>query len=111
MFGLRDDVERVSRDQHNRQQTDFRIFLHHGKDQDRKQRENRSARRQPVNTINQIESVCDANDPQGLAQTRQLIIRANVFDPNGNPVPAPGSLALLLAAGIAGLIARRRRGC
>ena len=51
----------------------------------------------------------NASDPQGLAQTRRLIIRANVIDPNGNPVPEPGSLALMLAAAVAGLVAKRRR--
>jgi hypothetical protein len=51
----------------------------------------------------------NASDPEGLAQQRRLIIRANVVDPNGQPVPEPGSLALLLAAAVAGLIVRRRR--
>ena len=51
----------------------------------------------------------NASDPLGLAQTRRLIIRANVIDPNGNPVPEPGSLALMLAAAVAGLVAKRRR--
>ncbi len=51
----------------------------------------------------------NASDPLGLAQTRQLTIRANVI--NGVPpgtVPEPGTLALLLGAAAAGLLARRR---
>ena len=51
----------------------------------------------------------NASDPVGLAQTRRLIIRANVVDPNANPVPEPGSLALILAAALGALVARRRR--
>ena len=49
------------------------------------------------------------NRREDLAQTRNLIIRANVIDTNGNPVPEPGMLALLLAAAVAGAIARWRR--
>ncbi|WP_144290049.1 choice-of-anchor D domain-containing protein [Ideonella sp. A 288] len=52
----------------------------------------------------------NASDRNGLAQHRRLIIRANVFDPNGGgTVPEPGSLALLLVAGVAALVARRQR--
>ena len=51
----------------------------------------------------------NASDPVGLAQTRRLIIRANVVDPDANPVPEPGSLALILAAALGALVARRRR--
>ena len=51
----------------------------------------------------------NASDAVGRPQTRNLIIRANVIDPDGNPVPEPGMLALLLAAAVAGVIARRRR--
>ena len=51
----------------------------------------------------------NASDAQGLAQTRTLIIRANVFNPDGNPVPEPGSLALMLAAAVAAALVRRRR--
>ena len=50
----------------------------------------------------------NASDQNGLAQSRHLLIRANVIDPNGNPIPEPGSLALILAAAVAGAIARRR---
>ena len=50
----------------------------------------------------------NASDPTGLAQQRHLIIRANVIDPNGLPLPEPGSMALLLAAAVASAIARRR---
>ena len=52
--------------------------------------------------------VTNASDPTGLAQQRHLIIRANVIDPNGLPLPEPGSMALLLAAAVASAIARRR---
>jgi len=51
----------------------------------------------------------NASDPLGLAQTRQLTIRANVI--NGVPpgtVPEPGTLALLLGAAAAAGLARRR---
>ncbi len=43
-----------------------------------------------------------------LAQSRRLTILANVID-GGGTVPEPGSLALLLAAAVAGAIARRRQ--
>ena len=51
----------------------------------------------------------NASDPLGLAQTRQLTIRANVINrvPPGT-VPEPGTLALLLGAAAAGLLARRK---
>ena len=49
----------------------------------------------------------NASDPLGIAQTRTLLLRANVIDPTA--VPEPGTLALLLAAGGAGWLARRRR--
>jgi len=51
----------------------------------------------------------NASDSTGLAQTRNLAIRANVVGaaPPGT-VPEPGTLALLLAAAGAGLLARRR---
>ena len=52
----------------------------------------------------------NASDPNGLAQVRRLIIRANVITDNGGTVPEPGSLMLVLAAAVAALIARRRRG-
>ncbi len=44
-----------------------------------------------------------------LAQSRKLTILANVIADGGGTVPEPGSLALLLAAAVAGAIARRRR--
>ena len=50
----------------------------------------------------------NASDPLGLAQSRQLTIRANVI--NGVPpgtVPEPGTLALLLGAAAAAGLARR----
>ena len=51
----------------------------------------------------------NASDPTGLAQQRQLLIRANVVaGGGGGTVPEPGTLALLLAAAGAALIARRR---
>ena len=51
----------------------------------------------------------NASDPLGLAQTRQLTIRANVINsvPPGT-VPEPGTLALLLGAAAAAGLARRR---
>ena len=51
----------------------------------------------------------NASDPLGLAQTRQLTIRANVIRgvPPGT-VPEPGTLALLLGAAAAAGLARRR---
>ncbi len=49
------------------------------------------------------------SDPTGLAQMRSLTIQASVFDPNGGTVPEPGTLALLLAATLALLRARRGR--
>lgn len=49
----------------------------------------------------------NASDPVGLAQQRQLIIRANVISAGtGGNVPEPGSLALLLAAAAAGWATR-----
>ena len=49
----------------------------------------------------------NASDTVGLAQQRQLIIRANVISGGtGGNVPEPGSLALLLAAAAAGWAAR-----
>jgi len=51
----------------------------------------------------------NASDPTGLAQTRNLTIRANVVGTlPPSPVPEPGTLALLLAAAGVGLLARRR---
>ena len=50
----------------------------------------------------------NASDPSGVAQTRRLIIRANVFNAT-NDVPEPGTLALLLVAAAAAVMARRRR--
>ena len=49
----------------------------------------------------------NASDPAGIAQGRHLVIRARVVD--GTAVPEPGTLALLVMAAAAGLIARRRR--
>jgi hypothetical protein len=51
----------------------------------------------------------NAADPSGIAQSRRLLIRANVIDGN-NTVPEPGSLALVLAAAVIGAALRRRRG-
>ena len=51
----------------------------------------------------------NASDPNGIAQHRRLIIRANVIDPNGNPIPEPGSLGLLLIAAVGLAVARRQR--
>ena len=51
----------------------------------------------------------NASDPTGLAQSRQLLIRANVIqNGGGGNVPEPGTLWLLLGAAAAGLLARRR---
>jgi hypothetical protein len=50
----------------------------------------------------------NAADPTGLAQARQLLIRANVVQ-GGSNVPEPGTFALLAAAAAAGLVAGRRR--
>jgi hypothetical protein len=51
----------------------------------------------------------NASDSSGLAQTRRLTIRANVIDGGGGgTVPVPGTLPLLLAAGAAAWLTRRR---
>jgi hypothetical protein len=50
----------------------------------------------------------NASDPAGIAQTRRLIIRANVIDAGGT-VPEPHGLPLVLAAAAAAAVARRRR--
>jgi hypothetical protein len=56
----------------------------------------------------------NASDPTGIQQTRTLLIRANVFE-GGGTVPEPGTLALLLLAGVLmfarGRGARVREGC
>jgi hypothetical protein len=45
-----------------------------------------------------------------LSQHRRLTIRANVIDPNGGgTVPEPGTLALLVMAALASVMARRQR--
>ena len=51
----------------------------------------------------------NASDPVGLAQHRQLIIKANVINA-GSTVPEPGTLYLLLLAAAGAVLARRRRG-
>ena len=51
----------------------------------------------------------NASDLAGLAQHRQLIIKANVINA-GSTVPEPGTLALLLLAAAGAVLARRRRG-
>ncbi|MBK7954178.1 MAG: choice-of-anchor D domain-containing protein [Candidatus Accumulibacter sp.] len=48
----------------------------------------------------------NASDPEGLAQMRTLLIRANVVD--GGTVPEPGTLLLLVMA-FAGMLLQRRR--
>ncbi len=51
----------------------------------------------------------NASDPLGLAQTRQLVIRANVIQGGGGGnVPEPGTLALLLSAAAAAVVSKRR---
>jgi hypothetical protein len=51
----------------------------------------------------------NASDPAGLAQSRNLVIRANVVDGN-NQVPEPRTMALVLVALAAmGLVRRRRQ--
>ena len=49
----------------------------------------------------------NASDPNGIAQTINLVLRGRVV--GANAVPEPGSLALVLLAGALGLQARRRR--
>ncbi|MBL8359401.1 MAG: choice-of-anchor D domain-containing protein [Rubrivivax sp.] len=49
------------------------------------------------------------SDPTGLGQVRRLLIRANVVDGGGGPVPEPGTLVLILGAAAGALVARRRR--
>ncbi|MDP1646883.1 MAG: choice-of-anchor D domain-containing protein, partial [Rubrivivax sp.] len=52
----------------------------------------------------------NASDTTGLAQSRQLVIRANVVNPGGGgTVPEPGTLALLVMAASAAFVTRRRR--
>jgi hypothetical protein len=51
----------------------------------------------------------NASDPDGLAQSRRLLVRANVVDDTGT-VPEPGTMALALAALAIGTVLRRRRG-
>ena len=51
----------------------------------------------------------NASDPAGIAQMRRLIIRANVVDANGTPIPEPGTLGLLLIAAVGAAVARRQR--
>jgi hypothetical protein len=50
----------------------------------------------------------NASDPVGIGETRRLQIRANVIGLPTGTVPEPGSLALLLTAALAALVARRR---
>ena len=51
----------------------------------------------------------NASDPLGLAQARQLVIRANVIQGGGGGnVPEPGTLALLLSAAAAAVVSKRR---
>jgi hypothetical protein len=51
----------------------------------------------------------NASDPQGLAQSRQLVIRANVIQGGGGgTVPEPGTLLLLVMA-LAGMLLQGRR--
>ena len=50
----------------------------------------------------------NTSDPAGIAQHRQLIIKANVIN-RGNQVPEPGTLALLLLAAASAYVVRRRR--
>jgi hypothetical protein len=51
----------------------------------------------------------NASDPQGLAQSRKLFIRANVIqDGGGGTVPEPGTFLLLLMA-LAGMLLQGRR--
>ncbi|MEO6971851.1 MAG: choice-of-anchor D domain-containing protein, partial [Rhodoferax sp.] len=50
----------------------------------------------------------NASDPVGIAESRTLVIKANVINAS-NSVPEPGTLALMLMAAAAALLARRRR--
>jgi hypothetical protein len=53
----------------------------------------------------------NASDPDGIAQLRRLIIRAQVVDATGGgTVPEPGTLALLVLAALAAARARAARG-
>ena len=50
----------------------------------------------------------NTSDPAGIAQHRQLIIKANVIN-RGNQVPEPGTRVLLLLAAASAYVVRRRR--
>jgi hypothetical protein len=52
----------------------------------------------------------NASDPEGLAQARTLLIRANVVgDGGGGTVPEPGTLALIVLGLVAAARSARRR--